>query len=202
MKVKSFSRVRLLATPWTAAYQAPPSMGFSRQEYWSGAPFASICSLNFLKYLFLKKFKNDPLWTNFETYRGLLYPHLPFLLLGLMSRVTPPSQSHLSRDVGLILGTSLPSQSLSHQVWPFLPSHCLSNLLFPLLSLLPRSRPLLSPSFPQSTSRKQSERSSNLPGSFPSSEPAMAFPVTLGEIVQAPHHGPWGPGLSSPCSLF
>ena len=39
MKVKSFSRVRLLATPWTAAYQAPPSMGFSRQEYWSGVPF-------------------------------------------------------------------------------------------------------------------------------------------------------------------
>ena len=33
-----FSRVRLLATPWTAAYQAPPSMGFSRQEYWSGVP--------------------------------------------------------------------------------------------------------------------------------------------------------------------
>ena len=32
------SRVRLLATPWTAAYQAPPSMGFSRQEYWSGLP--------------------------------------------------------------------------------------------------------------------------------------------------------------------
>ena len=36
MKVKSLSRVRLLATPWTAAYQAPPSMGFPRQEYWSG----------------------------------------------------------------------------------------------------------------------------------------------------------------------
>ena len=41
MKVKSFSRVRLLATPWTAAYQAPPSMGFSRQEYWSGVPSPS-----------------------------------------------------------------------------------------------------------------------------------------------------------------
>ena len=41
MKVKSFSRVRLLATPWTAAYQAPPSMGFSRQEYWSGVPVPS-----------------------------------------------------------------------------------------------------------------------------------------------------------------
>jgi len=36
--VKSLSCVRLLATPWTAAYQAPPSMGFSRQEYWSGVP--------------------------------------------------------------------------------------------------------------------------------------------------------------------
>ena len=37
--VKSLSRVRLFATPWTVAYQAPPSMGFSRQEYWSGLPF-------------------------------------------------------------------------------------------------------------------------------------------------------------------
>ena len=38
VKVKSLSRVRLPATPWTAAHQAPPSMGFSRQEYWSGMP--------------------------------------------------------------------------------------------------------------------------------------------------------------------
>ena len=38
MKVKSLSRVQLCATPWTAAYQAPPSMGFSRQEDWSGVP--------------------------------------------------------------------------------------------------------------------------------------------------------------------
>ena len=41
MKVKSLSRVRLFETPWTAAYQAPPSMGFSRQEYWSGVPSPS-----------------------------------------------------------------------------------------------------------------------------------------------------------------
>ena len=40
-----FSRVRLLATPWTAAYQAPPSMGFSRQEYWSGVPLPSPGSM-------------------------------------------------------------------------------------------------------------------------------------------------------------
>ena len=38
MKVKSLSRVRLLVTPWTAAFQAPPSMGFSKQEYWNGLP--------------------------------------------------------------------------------------------------------------------------------------------------------------------
>ena len=43
--VKSLSRVRLLATPWTAAHQAPPSMGFSRQEYWSGVPSPSPDSM-------------------------------------------------------------------------------------------------------------------------------------------------------------
>ena len=41
VKVKSLSCVQLLATPWTTAYQAPPSMGFSRQEYWSGVPLPS-----------------------------------------------------------------------------------------------------------------------------------------------------------------
>ena len=38
-EVKSFSHVRLFANPWIVAHQAPPSMGFSRQEYWSGLPF-------------------------------------------------------------------------------------------------------------------------------------------------------------------
>ena len=41
VKVKSLSRVQLFSTPWTVAYQAPLSMGFSRQEYWSGLPFPS-----------------------------------------------------------------------------------------------------------------------------------------------------------------
>ena len=40
-KMKSLSRVRLFATPWTVDYQAPPSMGFFRQECWSGLPFSS-----------------------------------------------------------------------------------------------------------------------------------------------------------------
>ena len=52
LKVKSLSCVQLLTTPWTAAYQAPPSMGFSRQEYWGGLPLSSpwqyiACSKHF-----------------------------------------------------------------------------------------------------------------------------------------------------------
>ena len=43
-QVKSLSRVQLLATPWTAAHQGPPSMGFSRQEYWSAVPLPSPLS--------------------------------------------------------------------------------------------------------------------------------------------------------------
>ena len=41
LKVKLFSRVRLFATPWTVTYQVPLSVGFSRQEHWSGLPFPS-----------------------------------------------------------------------------------------------------------------------------------------------------------------
>ena len=46
MKVKSLSCVRLFATLWTIAYQPPPSMGFSREEYWSGLPFPSVGDLH------------------------------------------------------------------------------------------------------------------------------------------------------------
>ena len=64
VKVKSLSRARLLATPWTTAYQAPRSMGFSRQEYWSGVPLPSPkrgeqgCSIYlqvFLQFLCIKR---------------------------------------------------------------------------------------------------------------------------------------------------
>ena len=50
--MKSLSRVQLLVTPWTTAYQAPPSMGFSRQEYWRGCHHASgILRLRSIKLL-------------------------------------------------------------------------------------------------------------------------------------------------------
>ena len=54
MKVKSLSRVRPPATSWTAAYQAPPSMGFSRQEYWSGVPLPSPSG-----FLYFLQFKSE-----------------------------------------------------------------------------------------------------------------------------------------------
>ena len=56
VKVKSLSRIQLLATPWTAAYQAPPSMGFPRQEYWSGlGPLKAMKkSHNWIKYASIK----------------------------------------------------------------------------------------------------------------------------------------------------
>ena len=57
MKVKSLSQVRLLVTPWTTAYQAPPSMGFSRQEYWSGVPLPSPLYNIVIQYFYT--FQND-----------------------------------------------------------------------------------------------------------------------------------------------
>ena len=59
--MKSLSRVRLFATPWTAAYQAPPLMGFSRQEYWSGVPLPSPKGGEVLNNteVIQKKFMND-----------------------------------------------------------------------------------------------------------------------------------------------
>ena len=54
VKVKLLSRVRLFATPWTAAYQAPPSMGFSRQKYWTGLPLPSPKYNEYInKYIYL-----------------------------------------------------------------------------------------------------------------------------------------------------
>ena len=51
VKAKSLSCVRLLPTPWTAAHQAPPSMGFSRQEYWSRVPSPSpVCCGDYNNY--------------------------------------------------------------------------------------------------------------------------------------------------------
>ena len=57
VKVKSLSHVRLLVTPWTSAHQVPPSIGFSRQEYWSGVPLTSPSSCH--RPLQIQNFLND-----------------------------------------------------------------------------------------------------------------------------------------------
>jgi len=62
VKVKSLSRIRLVATPWTAAYQAPPSMGFSRQEYWSGVPLPSLAiKKNTFESVLMRWMKPEPI---------------------------------------------------------------------------------------------------------------------------------------------
>ena len=79
-EVKSLSRVRLLATPWTAAYQAPPSMGFSRQEYWSGVPLPSPILYLYLLSIFntaakvtLSSSKSHHVVPLLRTFLGLLH---------------------------------------------------------------------------------------------------------------------------------
>ena len=62
VKVKSLNRVQLLATSWTAAYQAPPSMGFSRQEDWSGVPLSSLILDLVGSNQFTSCFLNHPAW--------------------------------------------------------------------------------------------------------------------------------------------
>ena len=69
VKAKSFSRVRLFATPWAAAYQAPPSMGFSRQEYWSGV----LISLKLILYFLQINSQNWNCWTVWKFFFFKIY---------------------------------------------------------------------------------------------------------------------------------
>ena len=73
-EVKSLSRVQLLATPWTAAYQAPPSMGFSRQEYWSGVPLPSPIDLPMTQQFYLLFNRNKNMSMK-NVYNNFIYDH-------------------------------------------------------------------------------------------------------------------------------
>ena len=77
LKVKSLSRVQLVETPWTAAYHAPPSMGFSRQEYWSGVPFfLGPCPQKAPQF-----YRRQILYLKTSVRIGWVLPCCPFLLL-------------------------------------------------------------------------------------------------------------------------
>ena len=71
VKVKLLSRARLLATPWTAANQAPPSMGFSRQEYWSGLPLPSL-TMN-------SREQSKKNWVPISHHHHLFSPRCPYI---------------------------------------------------------------------------------------------------------------------------
>ena len=75
VKVKSLSRVRLFVTPWTAAHQAPPSMEFSRQEFWSGVPLPSpiLTSYFLIKIYVHVKFMQSRLCMYYFVFHSKIY---------------------------------------------------------------------------------------------------------------------------------
>ena len=88
VKVKLLSHVRLLATPWTAAHQAPPSMGFSRQEHWSGEPLPSFMPNFVISYI-----------GNLEHSGLLSYTDLPNTDTKSHLLVSPPTSSEKSSSI-------------------------------------------------------------------------------------------------------
>ena len=108
VKVKSLSRVRLLATPWTAAYQVPPSMGFSRKEYWSGLPLPSPeWRLVF----------SNPAWWFSQCYNWCLLKCSTKLLVKLSLRTTRPSMSRTCLSKMSIVAACL-TCFWQQQKWP------------------------------------------------------------------------------------
>ena len=123
VKVQSLSCVRLLVTPCTAAYQAPPSMGFSRQEYWSGVPLPSPC-------------------------RDAALPNLKYQLsmtFMIKAKIFATGQTALMICALILSLTALPSLTLLCSLWSFQ-----MLLLFPWPSLH-SSLPLSHFSYPHTT---------------------------------------------------
>ena len=92
VKVKSLSRVRPSATPWTTAYQPPPSLGFSRQEYWSGmlllSPFFSLGPTNLQDSVHLHNSPPASIW--WEHWLGTSINPLPFGIIFPPRRLQEP----------------------------------------------------------------------------------------------------------------
>ena len=83
VKVKLLSRIRLLATPWTSAYQAPPSMGFSRQEYWSGVPLPSPIE----KHSLSNFDRRIHVWKHYLILIRFSFPHPESFIITLCSQI-------------------------------------------------------------------------------------------------------------------
>ena len=134
MKVKSLSHVPLLVTPWTAAHQAPPSMGFSRQEYWSGVPCLLSKRMGCLSGCLVSSASIQKLFCgscsavkgSLDEFVGekVVSPSYSSTILG------PPS---LSLNLSTFLSLSLSLSLSSPFVYPQCPRHFLSDLLLLLL---------------------------------------------------------------------
>ena len=114
VKVKSFSHLRPSATPWTAAYKAPPSMGFSRQEYWSGVPLPSPgCELSWTILLLIL---NLPLLSSIKFDKAVLH----FDQIRSVAQLCPTRCDPMNR--------STPGLPVRHQLPEFTQTHSLSLL--------------------------------------------------------------------------
>ena len=138
VKVKSLSRVRLQATPWAAAYQAPPSMEFARQEYWSGLPLPY--SLNWKIHVL------HQLWKILSHY---LYKKMFFLLFFPYTQFSSVTQSCVT--LCNPMNCSIPSLPVHHQLPEFTQTqvHRAGDAIQP-------SHPLSSPSPAPNPSQHQS----------------------------------------------
>ena len=96
MKGKSLSRVQLLATPWTATHQAPPSMGFSKQEYWSGVPLYSSSIWQIDNKYMTTLIKNDSTLTNCEESKDDIANQVGKERLTAVSRRSGPTNQYTS----------------------------------------------------------------------------------------------------------
>ena len=137
-KVKSLSRVQLLATPWTAAYQAPPSLGFSRQEYWSGLPLPSPVVGNLGMIIIIKV--NSKL----HTIMYFFLSHLSFVNF-CFSTVSQSvsSVTHSCLTLCDPMNHSMPGLPVHHQLLEFTQTH-----VHRVGDAIQPSHPLLSPSPP------------------------------------------------------
>ena len=135
VKVKSLSHVQPSVTPWTAAYQAPPSMGLSRQEYWSGVPLPSP---TYTHYLYIKQIINKDLLYSTEN-------STQYSIITYMGKESKKESDQISRSVVSTLcdpmNRSTPGLLVHHQLLEFTQTHVhrVSDAIQP-------SHPLSSPS--------------------------------------------------------
>ena len=129
VKVMSLSRIRLFATPWTVAYQAPPSMGFPRQEYWSGLPLPSpVCDISYV-YIFFSPFLPPHILLGFQKCLSFM---IICMALNNIPMFSPPSLRNKTASINYCVT----GEPVEMEVW----GHC-GYLFINPVSLVPSTWP-------------------------------------------------------------